>query len=63
MTGEDEGIRPVGDVRKQISAEFGNDPSRLAAHDAAEQERYRDRVLPGVAARRADAVDDAARHR
>ena len=63
MKAEDEGIRPVREVREKISAEFGNDPVRLVDHYLAEQERYRDRLLPPVATGRTDAADDAARHR
>jgi len=63
MKEEDEGIRPVRDVREKISAECGNDPVRLVDHYLAEQERYRDRLLPRVAAQQADAADDAARRR
>jgi hypothetical protein len=63
MKTEDEGIRPVREVRGKISAEFGNDPVRLVDHYLAEQERYRARLLPPVAAQRADAADDASRRR
>jgi len=52
MTTEDEGIRTVRDVRKKISAEFGNDPQRLVEHYMAEQEKHRDRLLGPVATRR-----------
>lgn len=61
MKVEDEGIRPVREVREKISAEFGNDPVQLVDHYLAEQERYRDRLLPRVAAQQADAADDASR--
>jgi hypothetical protein len=45
---EDEGIRAVRDVRKALSAEFGNDPDRLVEHYLKEQERLRDRLLQPV---------------
>lgn len=45
MKSEDEGIQAVRDVRKAISAEFGNDPKRYIEHLRQEEERYRDRML------------------
>ena len=57
MQKEDEGIQAVRDVRKAISAEFGDDPDRLVEHYMLEQERHRDRLLRPVAARQADAAD------
>ena len=63
MKSEDEGMRPGREVRKKISTEFGNDPVRLVDHYLAEQERYRDRLLPPVAVQQADAADDASRRR
>lgn len=57
MKNEDEGIRAVRDVRKRISAEFGNDPERLVEHYMREQERYRDRMLEPVTVQ-GDAGDD-----
>lgn len=58
MKTEDEGIRPVREVRAKISAEFGNDPLRLIDHYLAEQERYRDRLLPPIPAQQQEAIDD-----
>jgi hypothetical protein len=49
QTKEDEGIQAVRDIRKRISSEFGNDPEKLVEHYLREQERYRDRMLAGVA--------------
>jgi len=62
MQKEDEGIQAVRDVRKRISAEFGNDPEKLVEHYMMEQERYRDRMLQPVAAQ-GDAADEASRRR
>ena len=44
MKKEDEGLRPVRDARKRISAEFDNDPAKLVEHYIREQEKYRDRL-------------------
>jgi hypothetical protein len=63
MSEADEGIRPVREVRERISAECGHDPIRLVDHYLKEQERYRDRLLPRVAAQQADGADDASRSR
>lgn len=63
MKTADEGVRAVRDVREKISAESGNDPVRLVDHYLAEQERYRDRLLPRDAAQQTDAADDASRRR
>jgi len=63
MKNEDEGIQAVRDVRKRISAEFGNDPEKLVEHYIMEQERYRDRMLQPVAAQQGDAAHDASRRR
>jgi len=60
---DDEGIQAVRDVREKISAECANDPRRLVDRYVAEQERYRERLLPSVAARRGDATDGASRRR
>ena len=54
MKTNDEGIRAVRDVREKISAEFDNDPQRLVEHYMAEQEKWRDRLLRPVVARRTD---------
>ncbi len=59
---EDEGIRAVRDVRKAISAEFGNDPDRLVEHYLKEQERFRDRLLQPVPVP-GSAGNDASRRR
>lgn len=45
MKTEDDGIRAVRDVRKNISAHFDNDPERLVRYYTAEQEKHRDRLL------------------
>ncbi len=45
MNKEDEGIKVVREVRKQISAEFNNDPVKFVEHYIKEQEKYRDRLL------------------
>lgn len=54
---DDEGIQAVRDVRKEISAEYANDPKRLVEHYVKEQERYRERLVGPVSAQRADAAD------
>ena len=51
----------VRDVREKISAEFDNDPQRLVEHYMAEQEKWRDRLLRPVAARRTDVRTGPAR--
>jgi Mg-chelatase subunit ChlI len=53
----DEGIAIVRDVRKRISADFGNDPERLVEHYIKEQEQFRDRIVRSRAAQPADAAD------
>ena len=45
MKTDDEGVRAVRDVRKKISARFGNDPEKLVRYYMAEQEKHRDRLL------------------
>ena len=50
MKKDDEGIQRVRDVRKRISAEFGNDPEKLVEHYMMEQERYRDRMVQPITA-------------
>ena len=57
MQKEDEGIQAVRDVRKAISAEFGDDPDRLVQHYMLEQQRHRDRLLRPVAPQQADGAD------
>ncbi|MEW6744082.1 MAG: hypothetical protein AB1486_15120 [Planctomycetota bacterium] len=57
MKKEDEGIRAVREVRKAISAEFGDDPEKLVEHYILEQERHRDRLLHSIAARQADRAE------
>ncbi len=59
----DEGIRAVREVRSRISAEFGHDVTKLVEHYILEQERYRERLLPPVAAQQGDAAGDASRRR
>lgn len=63
MKKEDEGIQAVRDVRKTISAEFGNDPEKLVEHYIKQQNRHRDRLLQPIAAQQGDAADDASRRR
>ena len=60
---DDEGIRAVRDVRHKISTEFANDPKRLVDHYAAEQKRYRGRLLQPVAAQQGDATAGTSRRR
>ena len=59
----DEGIQAVRDVREKISAECANDPKRLVDHYVAEQQRYRERLLPPVTTQQDDAADGASRRR
>ncbi len=44
----DEGIQAGREIRAKISAEFGNDPERLAAHYVEQQKRHGDRLLEPV---------------
>ena len=55
---DDEGIRAVREIREKISTECANDPKTLVEHLVAEQERYRERLLLGVAAQSGDAAND-----
>ena len=65
----DPGLEPTRDVRKTISREHGNDPSRLVEYYMEYQRRFSDRLRwapgaeqdPGGAADQAAAGDDAAR--
>jgi len=59
MQNEDEGIQAVRDVRKAISAEFGDDPERLVEHYIGQQELHRDRLIRPGAVREAGAADKA----
>ncbi len=63
MRPEDEGIRAVREVRSRISAEFGHDVMKLVEHYVLEQEQYRERLLPPVAAQQGDTAADASRRR
>lgn len=63
MKNEDEGIRAVREVRLKISSEFGNDPEKLVEHYMEQQKRYRDRLLPSVAAHQDDTADAASPRR
>ncbi len=60
---EDEGVGPVREIRRKISAEFDNDPEKLVEHYLRQQAQYRDRLLQPADAQQGDAVDDAARRR
>ena len=63
MKADDEGIRAVRDARKSISAEFAHDVTKLVEHYIQEQERYRERLLPTIAAQPALTADSATRRR
>ena len=52
MKTDDEGIRAVRNVRKEISAEFDNDPQKLIEHYMAEQEKHQNRLLRPVEKKR-----------
>jgi hypothetical protein len=59
MKKEDEGLKAVRAARKQISAEFDHDPTKLIAHLMKEQEKYRDRLLQPVDVKRRQAEGEA----
>jgi hypothetical protein len=44
-TRSDPPIDEVRELRRQISARFGNDPAQLVAHYMELQEKYRDRFV------------------
>lgn len=56
-TDEDEGIRAIRDVRKRISEEYGNSPTKLVGHYVVQQESYGKRVRQSGATQQADAVN------